>query len=77
MKMSFIDYVMSVIVVCVFLDVRDGLKFVYCCILYGMNELGVIFDKFYKKLVCIIGDVMGKYYLYGDLFIYEVMVCMV
>lgn len=37
----------------------------------------MILDKLYKKLVCIVGDVMGKYYFYGDLFIYEVMVCMV
>lgn len=77
MKDFFIDYVMSVIVVCVLFDVRDGLKFVYCCILYGMNELGVILDKVYKKFVRIVGDVMGKYYFYGDSVIYELMVWMV
>lgn len=77
MKEFFIDYVMSVIVVCVLFDVCDGLKFVYCWILYGMNELGVIFDKLYKKLVWIVGDVMGKYYFYGDSVIYELMVWMV
>lgn len=77
MCVFFLDYVMSVIVLCVLLDVRDGFKFVYCCILYVMNDLGMGLDKLYKKLVCIVGEVIGKYYLYGDLVVYEIMVCMV
>lgn len=77
MCILFLDYVMSVIVFCVLLDVCDGLKFVYCRVLYVMNDLGIIVDKVYKKLVCIVGEVIGKYYFYGDLVVYEIMVCMV
>lgn len=77
MWILFLDYVMSVIVVCVLLDVCDGLKLVYCCILYVMNDLGMIFDKVYKKLVCIVGEVIGKYYFYGDIVVYFIMVWMV
>lgn len=75
--MLFLSYVMSVIVVWVLLDVCDGLKLVYWWIFYGMSELGVMLDKLYKKLVWIVGDVMGKYYFYGDFVIYELMVWMV
>lgn len=77
MCMFFLDYVMSVIVFCVFLDVCDGLKLVYRWILYVMNDLGMMSDKVYKKFVCIVGEVIGKYYLYGDLVVYEFMVRMV
>lgn len=77
MKCSYFDYVMSVIVLCVFLDVCDGFKLVYCCIFYLMYENGYEWNKLYCKLVCVVGDVMGKYYLYGDSVIYDVFVCMV
>lgn len=62
---------MSVIVLCVLLDVCDGLKFVYRRILYVMNEIGFIFDKFYRKFVIVVGYVFVKYYLYGDAVVYE------
>lgn len=77
MKMVYIDYFMLVIVFWVLLDVCDGLKLVYCWVLYGMLELGLIFGKVFKKLVCIVGEVFGKYYLYGDFFVYDIMVWMV
>lgn len=77
MKKLYIDYLMSVIVGCVFFDVRDGLKLVYRRILYLMSELNLILDKLYRKLVCIVGDVLGKYYFYGDIVVYYVMVRMV
>lgn len=77
MCLFYLDYVMLVIVSWVIFDLCDGLKFVYCCILFVMNEIGNIYDKFYCKLVCLVGDVMGKYYLYGDVVIYDVLVWMV
>ncbi|HGC6904347.1 TPA: DNA gyrase subunit A [Streptococcus agalactiae] len=76
MKMSFIDYAMSVIVARALPDVRDGLKPVHRRILYGMNELGVTPDKPHKKSARITGDVMGKYHPHGDSSIYEAMVRM-
>ena len=76
MKMSFIDYAMSVIVSRALPDVRDGLKPVQRRILYGMNELGVTPDKPHKKSARITGDVMGKYHPHGDSSIYEAMVRM-
>ncbi|MFN0603629.1 DNA gyrase subunit A [Facklamia hominis] len=76
MKSSFLDYAMSVIVARALPDVRDGLKPVHRRILYGMNELGVIPDKPYKKSARIVGDVMGKYHPHGDLAIYDAMVRM-
>lgn len=42
-----------------------------------MLDLGLIYNKSYKKLVCIVGEVLGKYYFYGDFFVYDMMVCMV
>ncbi|WP_293695649.1 DNA gyrase subunit A, partial [Streptococcus sp. UBA3373] len=76
MKVSFIDYAMSVIVARALPDVRDGLKPVHRRILYGMNELGVTPDKPHKKSARITGDVMGKYHPHGDSSIYEAMVRM-
>lgn len=76
-KMFYFDYVMFVIVGCVLLDVCDGLKFVYCCVLFLMDRNSNIFNCLYVKLVCVVGDVIGKYYLYGDFVVYDIIVCMV
>lgn len=77
LKSFYLDYVMLVIVGCVLLDVWDGLKLVYCCVFYVMNVLGNDWNKVYKKFVCVVGDVIGKYYFYGDLVVYDMIVCMV
>lgn len=77
LKEFYLDYLMSVIVSRVLLDVRDGLKFVYRRILFVMNEMGMINDKLFKKFVRIVGEVLGKYYFYGDLVVYGIMVRMV
>ena len=76
MKTSFLEYAMSVIVARALPDVRDGLKPVQRRILYGMNELGLMPDKAYKKSARIVGDVMGKYHPHGDSSIYEGLVRM-
>lgn len=73
---SYLVYFMSVIIGRVLLDVRDGLKFVYRCILYVMYELGFILKVVYKKSVRIVGDVIGKYYFYGDNVVYDALVRM-
>lgn len=76
MKKSFIDYAMSVIVARALPDVRDGLKPVQRRTLYDMHELGIKYDKPYRKCARIVGDTMGKYHPHGDRSIYEALVVM-
>lgn len=76
MQKSFIDYSMSVIVSRALPDVRDGLKPVQRRILYDMYELGIRYDRPYRKSARIVGDTMGKYHPHGDSSIYEAMVVM-
>ncbi len=76
MQKSFIDYAMSVIVSRAIPDVRDGLKPVQRRTLYDMHELGIKYDKPYRKSARIVGDTMGKYHPHGDSSIYEALVVM-
>jgi len=76
MKRSYLDYAMSVIVSRALPDVRDGLKPVHRRILFGMNELGVDWNKKYVKCARVIGEVMGKYHPHGNLAIYDALVRM-
>ena len=76
MKSAYIDYSMSVIVSRALPDVRDGLKPVHRRILYGMHELGVTYNKAYKKSARIVGEVLGKYHPHGDSAVYDTMVRM-
>jgi len=71
---SYLNYAMSVIVSRALPDVRDGLKPVHRRILYAMNEMGLRFDRPYKKVGRIVGDVLGKYHPHGDASIYEALV---
>ena len=76
MKKSYIDYAMSVIIARALPDVRDGLKPVQRRTLYDMHELGIKYDKPYRKCARIVGDTMGKYHPHGDSSIYEALVVM-
>ncbi len=76
MQKSYIDYAMSVIVARALPDVRDGLKPVQRRTLYDMHELGIRFDKPYRKSARIVGDTMGKYHPHGDSSIYDSLVVM-
>jgi DNA gyrase subunit A len=76
MKSAYIDYSMSVIVSRALPDVRDGLKPVHRRVLHGMNELGVNYNKAYKKSARIVGEVLGKYHPHGDSSVYDTMVRM-
>lgn len=76
MRGAYIDYSMSVIVSRALPDVRDGLKPVHRRILFGMQELGVLHNKPYKKSARIVGEVLGKYHPHGDSAVYETMVRM-
>ena len=77
MKSSYIDYAMSVIVARALPDVRDGLKPVHRRVLYGMHELGLAYNRAYKKSARIVGEVLGKYHPHGDTAVYDTMVRMV
>ncbi len=76
MQKSYIDYAMSVIIARALPDVRDGLKPVQRRTLYDMHELGIRYDRPYRKSARIVGDTMGKYHPHGDSSIYEALVVM-
>ncbi len=75
-KGSYIDYAMSVIVARALPDVRDGLKPVHRRVLFGMNDLGLDYNKPYKKSARIVGEVLGKYHPHGDSAVYDTIVRM-
>src|SRR3982750_3637775 len=76
MKTAYIDYSMSVIVGRALPDVRDGLKPVHRRILFAMNELGLNYNRAYKKSARIVGEVLGKYHPHGDSAVYDALVRM-
>ena len=76
MQRSYIDYAMSVIISRALPDVRDGLKPVQRRTLYDMYELGIRYDRPYRKCARIVGDTMGKYHPHGDSSIYDALVVM-
>ena len=76
MRGAYIDYSMSVIISRALPDARDGLKPVHRRILYGMDELGVNYNRPYKKCARIVGDVLGKYHPHGDTAVYDTLVRM-
>ena len=76
MQKSYIDYAMSVIIARALPDVRDGLKPVQRRTLYDMHELGIYYNRPYRKSARIVGDTMGKYHPHGDSSIYESLVVM-
>ncbi len=76
MKTAYIDYSMSVIVGRALPDVRDGLKPVHRRVLFAMNELGMSYNKPYKKSARVVGEVLGKYHPHGDTAVYDTMVRM-
>ena len=75
-KLSYLDYAMSVIIGRAIPDVRDGLKPVHRRILFAMHELRNDFNKPYKKSARIVGDVIGKYHPHGDVAVYDALVRM-
>lgn len=76
MRMSYLDYAMSVIVGRALPDVRDGLKPVHRRILYGMNQMGLGHTRAYRKSAKIVGEIMGNYHPHGDAAIYDTLVRM-
>ncbi|MDH5526353.1 MAG: DNA gyrase subunit A [Nitrospirota bacterium] len=77
MQTSYIDYAMSVIVGRALPDARDGLKPVHRRVLYAMQDLGVGWNRPYKKSARVVGDVIGKYHPHGDSAVYDTIVRLV
>ncbi|MEA3557773.1 MAG: DNA gyrase subunit A [Candidatus Thermoplasmatota archaeon] len=76
LKVSYLNYSMSVIVGRALPDARDGLKPVHRRILHSMNEGGYTAGKPYRKSARVVGDVLGKYHPHGDASVYDAMVRM-
>ena len=76
MKRSYLDYAMSVIVSRALPDVRDGLKPVHRRILYAMQQMGLDWNKGFRKSAGVVGEVMGNYHPHGDQAIYDALVRM-
>jgi DNA gyrase subunit A len=77
MRKSYLDYAMSVIVGRALPDIRDGLKPVHRRVLFAMQELGLVWNRAYKKSARVVGEVLGKYHPHGDSPVYEALVRMV
>ncbi len=77
MRKSYLDYAMSVIVGRALPDIRDGLKPVHRRVLFAMHELGLTWNRPYKKSARVVGEVLGKYHPHGDSPVYEALVRMV
>src|SRR5881296_1374691 len=77
MRKSYLDCAMSVIVGRALPDIRDGLKPVHRRVLFAMQELGLNWNRSYKKSARVVGEVLGKYHPHGDSPVYEALVRMV
>jgi len=76
MRSAYLDYAMSVIVGRALPDVRDGLKPVHRRILFGMNEMGLVPNRPFRKSAKLVGEIMGNYHPHGDAAIYDTLVRM-
>src|SRR5438067_1910261 len=76
MRRSYLDYAMSVIIGRALPDIRDGLKPVHRRILYGMSEMGLLYNRPTRKCAKIVGEVLGNYHPHGDTPVYDALVRM-
>jgi DNA gyrase subunit A len=75
-RQSYMDYAMSVIIGRALPDARDGLKPVHHRVLFAMYDLGLDWNRGYKKSARVVGDVIGKYHPHGDVAVYDTIVRM-
>jgi len=76
MRRSYLDYAMSVIIGRALPDIRDGLKPVHRRVLYAMHEMGLAWNRGYRKAARVVGDTLGKFHPHGDAPVYEALVRM-
>ncbi|HBG93173.1 MAG: DNA gyrase subunit A [Nitrospirae bacterium GWF2_44_13] len=74
MKVSYLNYAMSVIIGRALPEVRDGLKPVQRRILYAMFREGLLPSKKYSKCAGVVGEVLKKYHPHGDTAVYDALV---
>jgi DNA gyrase subunit A len=74
MKVSYLDYAMSVIIGRALPEVRDGLKPVQRRILYAMFREGLLPGRRYSKSAGVVGEVLKKYHPHGDTAVYDALV---
>ncbi|MGO9379961.1 MAG: DNA gyrase subunit A [Dissulfurispiraceae bacterium] len=74
MKVSYLDYAMSVIIGRALPEVRDGMKPVQRRILYAMFREGLLPNKKYSKCAGVVGEVLKKYHPHGDSAVYDALV---
>jgi len=74
MKVSYLDYAMSVIIGRALPEVRDGLKPVQRRILYAMFREGLLPGRKYSKCAGVVGEVLKKYHPHGDAAVYDALV---
>jgi DNA gyrase subunit A len=76
MRRSYLDYAMSVIIGRALPDIRDGLKPVHRRVLYAMHEMGLAWNRGYRKAARVVGDTLGKFHPHGEAPVYEALVRM-
>jgi DNA gyrase subunit A len=76
MQRSYLDYAMSVIIGRALPDIRDGLKPVHRRVLYAMHEMGLAWNRGYRKAARVVGDTLGKFHPHGEAPVYEALVRM-
>src|SRR5499426_821422 len=74
MRVSFMDYAMSVIISRALPDARDGLKPVHRRILYAMYDEGLLHNRRYSKCAGVVGEVLKRYHPHGDSAVYDALV---
>jgi DNA gyrase subunit A len=73
---AYLDYSMSVIVSRALPDVRDGLKPVHRRVLYAMDQMGLQFNRSFRKCAGVVGEVLKEYHPHGDVAVYDTLVRM-
>ncbi|MCL4298389.1 MAG: DNA topoisomerase 4 subunit A [Anaerolineae bacterium] len=76
LERAYFDYAVETIVDRALPRVEDGLKPVQRRILYAMHDMGLTWNKPYRKSARVVGEVLGKYHPHGDASVYGALVRM-
>lgn len=76
LERAYFDYAVETIVDRALPRVEDGLKPVQRRILYAMHDMGLTWNRPYRKSARVVGEVLGKYHPHGDASVYGALVRM-